>query len=1357
MPTPNGLLDAGGSSTMPSTAVPAASQSPHAKIGATTRASPSNSHGPGNPREGVAKPARLAAPGGMSLPPEAFTPSGGPNPWAALAPPTAGAGSSAVPDYFSSVHIPDAGGSSGSGGMRIASPFALPSSGAKTPFEPAGSEPHPWAGLFGDSGMKTALPDHGLNRTSSTSAFAIPPTPAANADSVPQRQTPGTGLRLPSSTLPAVNSLKLPGPFQSGGASATSSAASGTSRAASSRTGSGGGEDFSRFKALDVEGLAKALSPPSWATETKGGTIADDVLVLDIRPSTSFQTARIHASINICAPSTLLKRPGITVERIEQDMLAGARERRRFMRWRKGPLRSEKGGAQDAPKKAATIHTTDESGINKIIVLDTDTANVGDAGNATAGGGGPCLIGMLKKFEIAGFAGELCWLRGGFNRLVSTALGKSLIESGPAAHGNAHDIGEDSEDAPTSVFQDRSAISSPMQLQPPSSQPSRPSSMDSARKGSLVRPRGLPMEAFQAQSTVAGWPGMSQSERPGRSGNPIEAVGPQAGERAPGEAQRNACANPFFDNIRQNRELAHGITEKIPMDLPKLSPSQVEALPRFLRELVQRPSEERATTLAQGFFEVEKAEQQRLMATMQQHAAESGQDPRALREKTLTAAAGGSDDGTSQIRPLSPSSAVDELAQSSQQHHRFPFSISAALERGADNRYNNIWTYEHSRVRLSKPQVRDDPGSDYLNASFVAPAKRFGSRRKYIATQAPLPSTFEAFWTTIWEQNSRVIVMLTREHESGRLQSHPYWNDSGYGESIRIDKIEEVVLDEHGKAMGKDESRGVLQPASSGGGLFSNMAMSSSSEPKPSTSPSAGTPTTIRRTFRLRNLAEPSAPPRRITQLQYIAWPDYHIPDSPDSMLDLMDAADALQDEADREMRQTAISSGQSASLEQAHAGPMVVHCSAGVGRTGAFIVIDSALDVLRRHRRRQGASLSDAESERTWQNLTAAEDVGKQGEEGARMPDIDMPLATPSRRRSPRRSLKRELSPTGMDLDGNLDEYHRDVSSPPPTLRTRSSDGGSATHEGGLDVGSWSSSSSSAAGTPSRAFGSLQIASAASPGVVNPFAAKFAASPFNLDGANSSAADVSTSSVDTVGRDRGPSRFLFGASSSSVNSASSSSGVAGQPPQPQPQPQQQATTSSANDYRGATGSSPFSEASAPVFPTGLSSARSSFSSTSANDKPRIELERSASSFSQASTCESSVAESQAGEAMNPFEKAMAPSVTSTAIPGHELASASAEARAKDRSGSGSNEPTPFPTYLPNGAAPVSADDETARRTAEALEGGEDVIRKTVDTAREQRMSLIQTGRQYVFVYSAVLAALLRDIEREKSRRAQRG
>lgn len=37
----------------------------------------------------------------------------------------------------------------------------------------------------------------------------------------------------------------------------------------------------------------------------------------------------------------------------------------------------------------------------------------------------------------------------------------------------------------------------------------------------------------------------------------------------------------------------------------------------------------------------------------------------------------------------------------------------------------------------------------------------------YIACQAPLPNTVVDFWRMVWEQNSRVIVMLTEYMENG--------------------------------------------------------------------------------------------------------------------------------------------------------------------------------------------------------------------------------------------------------------------------------------------------------------------------------------------------------------------------------------------------------------------------------------------------------------------------------------------------------------------------------------------------------------------------------------------------------------
>ena len=45
----------------------------------------------------------------------------------------------------------------------------------------------------------------------------------------------------------------------------------------------------------------------------------------------------------------------------------------------------------------------------------------------------------------------------------------------------------------------------------------------------------------------------------------------------------------------------------------------------------------------------------------------------------------------------------------------------------------------------------------------------YTSKREYIATQGPLPSTRDDFWRMLWEQSCRNIVMLTKCQEKGRV------------------------------------------------------------------------------------------------------------------------------------------------------------------------------------------------------------------------------------------------------------------------------------------------------------------------------------------------------------------------------------------------------------------------------------------------------------------------------------------------------------------------------------------------------------------------------------------------------------
>jgi len=47
----------------------------------------------------------------------------------------------------------------------------------------------------------------------------------------------------------------------------------------------------------------------------------------------------------------------------------------------------------------------------------------------------------------------------------------------------------------------------------------------------------------------------------------------------------------------------------------------------------------------------------------------------------------------------------------------------------------------------------------------------YSSKREFIATQGPLPSTKDDFWRLVWEYNCRSVVMLTLCAENGRVCS----------------------------------------------------------------------------------------------------------------------------------------------------------------------------------------------------------------------------------------------------------------------------------------------------------------------------------------------------------------------------------------------------------------------------------------------------------------------------------------------------------------------------------------------------------------------------------------------------------
>lgn len=181
---------------------------------------------------------------------------------------------------------------------------------------------------------------------------------------------------------------------------------------------------------------------------------------------------------------------------------------------------------------------------------------------------------------------------------------------------------------------------------------------------------------------------------------------------------------------------------------------------------------------------------------------------------------------------------------------------------------------------------------------------------------------------------------LTKQHEGGQIKCSDYWSDGIFGPM----RLHHVATEG-----GEDQPPSL----SDGGGFFfpnpSPSSCSSTSSSAPGSSSSGGSNSsppvprpTIKRTFELSHVDYPHETPRLITQIQYVSWPDFDIPETPEDLLNLIQEVNSIDEAACDQARATG----------EPEPGPIVVHCSAGVGRTGSYVVVDAVLDAMRREMR---------------------------------------------------------------------------------------------------------------------------------------------------------------------------------------------------------------------------------------------------------------------------------------------------------------------------------------------------------------------------------------------------------------------
>jgi tyrosine-protein phosphatase non-receptor type 9 len=238
------------------------------------------------------------------------------------------------------------------------------------------------------------------------------------------------------------------------------------------------------------------------------------------------------------------------------------------------------------------------------------------------------------------------------------------------------------------------------------------------------------------------------------------------------------------------------------------------------------------------------------------------------------------------VRNKTRNGLFDEYSEIKSQPPDGTFDTARMMENLAKNRYTDVLCYDHTRVILTRDD--NDLDTDYINANFVDGYKQ---RNAFISSQGPLPRTFPDFWQMVWEQRTLLVVMTTRAVERHRTKCGQYWPELE-GTSITC---------------------GIYEIHSENIENYEDFIITS---------------LTITNTR--------SEEVRSVSHFQFTSWPDYGTPDSALSMLQFLQCVREKQNEMLLQ-------------LEDSWNGhplgpPIIVHCSAGIGRTGTFCTLDIAI-----------------------------------------------------------------------------------------------------------------------------------------------------------------------------------------------------------------------------------------------------------------------------------------------------------------------------------------------------------------------------------------------------------------------------
>ncbi|KEF62203.1 uncharacterized protein A1O9_00175 [Exophiala aquamarina CBS 119918] len=284
-----------------------------------------------------------------------------------------------------------------------------------------------------------------------------------------------------------------------------------------------------------------------------------------------------------------------------------------------------------------------------------------------------------------------------------------------------------------------------------------------------------------------------------------------------------------------------------------------------------------------------------------------------------------------------------------------PYRVDRSLKVIARNRYANVQPWDALRVRLKKPIG----GSDYVNASPITltsrgsePNSRTAStasvskpdsqriQTKYIATQGPKEGQYSHFWHMVMQETPGdvgVIIMLTRLYEGHKEKCAPYYPADLENPKIVLPAYEDSVEEEHDGDQddGDPFLDSLLLSADTDSPRTDSETNEDSSDGEKSSEEArgSGVVTLLSSTYDQRLKSEVRRlrltvgnETKEIYHYLYNGWPDFGKPEADDrlALIELINVSRGV-----------------------AKGSPRIIHCSAGVGRTGTWIALDYLLQEL--------------------------------------------------------------------------------------------------------------------------------------------------------------------------------------------------------------------------------------------------------------------------------------------------------------------------------------------------------------------------------------------------------------------------